>query len=77
MHKLGCIALILEGVFEEGVAHTDHALLGAAIYVVAQLLEPHPVVGVARLHDLVCQKLVHNIDVVNDVEDQCFNFYEE
>ena len=55
MHELRCVALIFEGVVEEGVAHADETLLGARIYLIAELLIPHPVVRVATLRDLVSQ----------------------
>lgn len=53
MHKLRSVALVLKSVIKEGVAHANHALLGAAIKLVSELFEPHPVIGVARLSDLV------------------------
>ena len=77
MHKLGCVALVLEGVVEEGVAHADETLLAAGVELIAQLLVPHPVVGVARGCDLVAQELVHHVDVVDDVEDQRLHLREE
>lgn len=37
---------------------------------VSELFVPHPVIWLARLHDLIFKKLVNNVDVVNDVQDQ-------
>ena len=52
MDKLRSVALILKGVVEEGIAHADLAL-AVPVHLVAQLLEPHPVIGVLGLRDLV------------------------
>ena len=69
MNEFGCIALILEGVIEEGIAHANQAFL-SLIDLIPELLEPHPVIRVASLRDIVSQELVHDIDVVDNVQDE-------
>lgn len=76
MHELGGVALVFESVIEEGVTHANHALL-ATIELVSELFEPHPVVGVASLRDLVLQELIHHIDVVDDVQDEGLHLDEQ
>ena len=69
MNKFGCVTLILESVIKEGIAHANQALL-SLIKLVPELLEPHPIIWVASLCDIVSQQLVHNIDIVDDVQDE-------
>ena len=70
MDELRGIALILEGVIEEGIAHANQALLFGTIKIVAELLIPHPVTSIARLYDSVIEELLHDIDVVDNIQDQ-------
>lgn len=77
MHQLGCVSLVLKRVIEESITHAHHALLVAPFKVIPELLEPHPVVWLARLRDLVLQKLVNHVDVVDDVKDEGFHLDEE
>jgi hypothetical protein len=70
MDEFGCIALILESVVEESVAHADQTLLRSLVNSIPELLEPHPVVRVASLSDAVLKQLVNNVDVVNDVQNE-------
>lgn len=71
MDELGSIALVLEGVVEEGISHADFGELGAWLDCVLQLLLPHPVARVlARHYALVPKQLVDDVDVVNDVQDE-------
>ena len=69
MNQLGRISLVFKRVVKEGVAHAHHALLCAWVYVVPQLLEPHPVVWLTRLDNAINEQLVNNIDVVDNVQD--------
>ena len=47
MDEFRRIALVLEGVVKEGVTHAYQAVLRSTVKLVAQLLEPHPVVWIA------------------------------
>lgn len=77
MDKLGCITLILKGIIEESVAHTNLALLPLFhINEVLKLLEPHPVIDIHSLQDRVLQKLLNNVNVVNNVENEGFHLLE-
>ena len=55
MHEFRCVSLVFECVVKECIAHANHALLGSSLNLVLELLEPHPVVRVARLRDVVFQ----------------------
>jgi len=70
MNKLGSVTLVLECVVKEGVTHANKALLCASIELVSELLEPHPVVGVARLGYLIPQQLVYHVNVVDYIQNQ-------
>ena len=76
--ELGSVALVLEGVVEEGISHADLGELGARLDGVLQLFLPHPVARVlARHYALVPKELVDDVDVVNDVQDERLDFREE
>ena len=77
--EFGRVALVLEGVVEECVAHAYLALVALLdVDVILELLEPHPVVDVLRLQNLlVLEQLLHHIDVVDDVEDERFDLLEQ
>jgi len=73
--ELGGVALVLVGVFEEGIAHAYHALATLLVHVVPELLIPQPVCGVLRPHDLsVFQKLFSNVNVVNHIQNESLDF---
>jgi hypothetical protein len=75
VHELGSVALILECVIEEGITHSYFALLTCLnIDVVLELLEPHPIVDVHRLHDRVFDKLINYIHAVDDVKNERLHF---
>jgi hypothetical protein len=69
MHEFWGVALVLKGVVEEGVTHTNFALLSLLnINVILELLKPHPIVDILRLNDTIFSELLDNIDIVDYVK---------
>jgi hypothetical protein len=77
MHKLRRVALVLECVIEESITHPYFTLLALLhINVVLELFEPHPIIDIACLHNRVFCELFDHIDIMDDVENERFDFLE-
>lgn len=77
MDKLRSISLILIGIVKECIAHTNLWSIFFDVHEILKLLEPHPIIRILRVNNLILQKLIHNINVMNNVKDQSFHFREK
>ena len=75
MYQFGSISLVLESIIKEGIAHSNHSRI--VFHFVLELLLPHPVTWLPTIHDvLVSHQMVNYFDVVDDVQNQSFDFRE-
>lgn len=77
MDQLLGISLVFERVIKESICHAYQSLTTSPINGVSQLLEPHPIIGILSLRDLVIHQSVHNFNVVDDVQNKRFQFREK
>ena len=68
MHELGCVALVLVGIIEKGIAHANQSgRVVRRLKRIAELLVPHPVGRLFSLNNVIGKQVVNNRNVVNDV----------
>ena len=66
MHKFLCISLVLVGVIELSIDHSNESF--TTLQVESQLLLPEPIEDILRACIL---QLLHHIHVMNGIHDQC------